>query len=155
MRLYQVKAKNTVRVFKDLYDAIDYRDSLDAHYVNNVEFKDIVDANYPLKVTFEKGVYPMSTFIIDSWNSIMDSRYNPLSKIPHTGTRHMIMQVLAWMWVIVFTISTSTWAWIGANFIAHSLILGAIVITVGTFETAKRKPQYFGGFGRGNGGEHE
>lgn len=55
----------------------------------------------------------------------------------------------------MFTISTGTWAYIGANFIAHSLILGAIVITVGTFETAKRKPEYFGGLGRGNGGEHE
>ena len=129
------------RIFTDVYDAI--------------EFKDIVDANYPLKVTFEKGVYPMRSFIVNSWNAVMNSDYNPLSAIPHTGTRHMVMQVLAWMWVIVFTISTGTWAYVGINFIAHSLILGAIVITVGTFETAIRKPEYFGGFGRGAGGEHE
>ena len=129
------------RIFIDVYDAI--------------EFKDIVDANYPLKVTFEKGVYPMRSFIVNSWNAVMNSDYNPLSAIPHTGTRHMVMQVLAWMWVIVFTISTGTWAYVGINFIAHSLILGAIVITVGTFETARRKPEYFGGRGRGNGGEHE
>ena len=129
------------RIFTDVYDAI--------------EFKDIVDANYPLKVTFEKGIYPMRSFIVNSWNAVMNSDYNPLSAIPHTGTRHMVMQVLAWMWVIVFTISTGTWAYVGINFIAHSLILGAIVITVGTFETAKRKPEYFGGFGRGAGGEHE
>jgi len=129
------------RIFTDVYDAI--------------EFKDIVDANYPLKVTFEKGVYPMRSFIVNSWNAVMNSDYNPLSAIPHTGTRHMVMQVLAWMWVIVFTISTGTWAYVGINFIAHTLILGAIVITVGTFETARRKPEYFGGLGRGNGGEHE
>ena len=129
------------RIFTDVYDAI--------------EFKDIVDANYPLKVTFEKWVYPMRSFIVNSWNAVMNSDYNPLSAIPHTGTRHMVMQVLAWMWVIVFTISTGTWAYVGINFIAHSLILGAIVITVGTFETARRKPEYFGGLGRGNGGEHE
>jgi len=129
------------RIFIDVYDAI--------------EFKDIVDANYPLKVTFEKGVYPMRSFIVNSWNAVMNSDYNPLSAIPHTDTRHMVMQVLAWMWVIVFTISTGTWAYVGINFIAHSLILGAIVITVGTFETARRKPEYFGGLGRGNGGEHE
>ena len=129
------------RIFTDVYDAI--------------EFKDIVDANYPLKVTFEKGVYPMRSFIVNSWNAVMNSDYNPLSAIPHTGTRHMVMRVLAWMWVIVFTISTGTWAYVGINFIAHSLILGAIVITVGTFETARRKPEYFGGLGRGNGGEHE
>jgi hypothetical protein len=135
------RERKVVQYFGDVYDAID--------------FKDVVDAHYPLKVTFEKGVYPVRSFIVDSWNAVMNSEYNPLSAIPHTGTRHMIMQVLAWMWVIVFTISTGTWAFIGANLIAHSLLLGAIVITVGTFETAKRKPEYFGGFGRGNGGEHE
>ena len=37
----------------------------------------------------------------------------------------------------------------------HTLLLGAVAVTVATFETAKRKPEYFGGFGRGNGGEHE
>jgi len=129
------------RIFIDVYDAI--------------EFKDIVDANYPLKVTFEKGIYPMRSFIVNSWNAVMNSDYNPLSAIPHTGTRHMIMQVLAWMWVIVFTVVTGTWAWVGINFIIHTLLLSAIVITVTTFETAKRKPEFFGGFGRGAGGEHE
>ena len=135
------KNQKVVRYFTDVYDAIDFRD--------------IVDANYPLNVTFEKGVYPVRSFIVDSWNAVMNSEYNPLSAIPHTGTRHMIMQVLAWMWVIVFTVVTGTWAWVGINFIAHTLLLGAIVVTVATFETAKRAPQYFGGLGRGNGGEHE
>ena len=42
--------------------------------------------------------------------------------------------------------------------IAHLCIIAAVVVTVATFETAKRKPQYFDGFGsngRGDGGEHE
>ena len=33
---------------------------------------------------------------------VMDSGRNPLSNIPDMNTRHMIMQVLAWMWCIVF-----------------------------------------------------
>jgi len=46
--------------------------------------------------------------------------------------------------------------WAGVfSMMLHTLLLGAIAITVATFETAKRKPQYFGGFGRGRGGEHE
>jgi len=43
----------------------------------------------------------------------------------------------------------------GVSAIIHALILAGIFTTVGTFETAKRRPQYFGGLGRGNGGEHD
>jgi formate hydrogenlyase subunit 3/multisubunit Na+/H+ antiporter MnhD subunit len=43
----------------------------------------------------------------------------------------------------------------GISVIAHALLLAGIFVTVGAFETAKRRPQYFGGLGRGNGGEHE
>jgi len=35
------------------------------------------------------------------------------------------------------------------------LLIAGVFITAGVFETARRKPQYFGGLGRGNGGEHE
>ena len=62
------KSYKIVKYFDDRFDAID--------------FKDIVDANYPLQVTFEKGVYPVQTFIVNSWNTIMDHKMNPLSKIP-------------------------------------------------------------------------
>jgi hypothetical protein len=34
-------------------------------------------------------------------------------------------------------------------------VIAGVFITFGTFETAKRKPNYFGGLGRGNGGEHD
>tara|TARA_B100000085_G_scaffold172970_1_gene157492 strand:+ start:1215 stop:1373 length:159 start_codon:yes stop_codon:yes gene_type:complete len=43
----------------------------------------------------------------------------------------------------------------GISAILHALIIAGIVVTVATFETAKRAPQYFGGLGRGAGGEHE
>tara|TARA_R110000823_G_scaffold267991_1_gene387961 strand:+ start:309 stop:467 length:159 start_codon:yes stop_codon:yes gene_type:complete len=43
----------------------------------------------------------------------------------------------------------------GISAAAHAIVIAGIFITLGVFETAKRKPQYFGGFGRGNGGEHE
>ena len=135
------KNQKVVRYFTDVYDAIDFRD--------------IVDANYPLKVTFEKGVYPMRTWIMNNWNLVMDDKRNPLSAIPDTSTRHMIMQVLAWMWCIVFGFIVGSWTLFGISAMLHLVLLAAIAITVGTFETAKRKPEYFGGFGRGAGGEHE
>ena len=97
----------------------------------------------------------MRKFIVNSWNAVMSSEHNPLRNIPDLGTRHMIMQVLAWMWCIVFAIIVgSMWAGV-VSMMIHTLLLGAVAVTVATFETAKRKPEYFGGFGRGNGGEHE
>jgi ABC-type polysaccharide/polyol phosphate export permease len=85
----------------------------------------------------------------------MDHRKNPLSNIPDFATRHMIMQVLAWMWCIVFGIIVSS-MWAGVISMAlHMILLAAIAITVATFETAKRKPQIFTHGLRGQGGEHE
>jgi len=98
----------------------------------------------------------MNRWIVDCWNVVMDHEKNPLSNIPDFSTRHMIMQVLAWMWCIVFAIIVGS-MWAGVfSMILHTLLLGAIAITVATFETAQRKPNIFGNYsGRGNGGEHE
>ena len=135
------KNYRVVEIVHNVYDAI--------------EFKDIVDANYPLKVTFEKGVYPMRTFIVNGWNTIMDHNMNPLSNIPDLGVRHVVMQGLAWMWCIIFSMSVGSILVFQISAIAHALVIAGVFITFGTFETAKRKPNYFGGLGRGNGGEHE
>lgn len=135
------KNAKVIRIFYNVYDAI--------------EFKDIVDANYPVKVTFEKGVYPVRTAIVNWWNVIMNHNANPLRHIPDLQTRHVVMQFLAWMWCIIFSMSLGSITVFGVSAVAHALLIAGIVVTVGTFETAKRKPQYFGGLGRGNGGEHE
>ena len=98
----------------------------------------------------------MSNFIVDNWNLVMDHNKNPLRNIPSLPVRHMLMQVLAWMWVIVFTIASGTWAYAGINAIVHTALIAGIVVTVAIFETAKRKPNVFGPYnGRGKGGEHE
>ena len=125
------KDKKVVRAFIDLYDAIDFRDSVDAHY--------------PLKVTFEK-VIDMREFIYDSWNGVMNMDRNPLRHIPDLSTRHMVLQILAWMWCIVFSFYVGSFVAFGISAIAHIFLLAAIVITVGTFDTARRKPNFFSNF---------
>jgi len=85
----------------------------------------------------------VSKFVYDSWNSVMDHDRNPLKNIPHLNTRHMIMQVLAWMWCIMFSMYFSSMWIFGITAIAHIFILAAITVTVAAFETAKRKPQFF------------
>jgi len=67
----------------------------------------------------------------------------------------MVMQVLAWMWCIIFGMSVGSVTVFGVSAVAHALLIAGVFITVGVFETAKRKPNYFGGLGRGGGGEHE
>ena len=93
--------------------------------------------------------------MIKLYNLIMDSKHNPLSYIPDTNTRHMVMQLLAWMWCIIFGMSVGSVTVFGISAIAHALLITGVFITAGVFETARRKPTYFGGLGRGNGGEHE
>ena len=93
--------------------------------------------------------------IKQTWALVMDSEKNPLRHIPDINTRHMVMQVLAWMWCIIFSMYIGCIAAFGISASIHALLIAGIFITLGTFETAKRRPQYFGSLGRGNGGEHE
>ena len=97
----------------------------------------------------------MKKYIYDMWCLVMDHNKNPLKNIPNTATRHMIMQILAWMWCITFGMIVGSWYAVGVSLIGHFLFLGAVGITVATFETAKRKPQVFITGLRGRGGEHE
>ena len=81
----------------------------------------------------------MRQFIYDSWNGIMNANMNPLKHIPHHNTRHMILQVLAWMWCIAFSSYFASMWIFGMTTLAHIILLSAIAITVGTFETARRQ----------------
>lgn len=85
----------------------------------------------------------MREFIYDSWNGIMNADVNPLKHIPDTNTRHMVLQVLAWMWCIVFSMYVGSIFVMGVTMIAHVMFLAAIVITVATFETAKNNSNSF------------
>ena len=85
----------------------------------------------------------MREFIFNSLNMIMDDRRNPLSNIPDMQTRHVVMQLLAWMWCIIFSISIGSMTVFGVSALAHSLFIGGLIFTVATFETAKRKPATF------------
>ena len=71
----------------------------------------------------------MRKFVYDSWNSVMDADKNPLRHIPDTNTRHMILQVLAWMWCIVFSLYVGSFWVMGVSMIGHALLLSLIHIS--------------------------
>lgn len=88
-------------------------------------------------------IFKMREWVYDCWNSVMDMDRNPLRHIPDLQVRHMVLQILAWMWCIVFSFLVGSFWAFGISTIAHVFLLGAIAVTVGTFETAKRKPNAF------------
>ena len=88
----------------------------------------------------------MRQFVYDAWNGVMNAETNPLRHIPDTNVRHMVLQVLAWMWCIVFSMYVGSFWIMGVSMIAHAIVLAAIVITVATFETARRNPNFFDNF---------
>ena len=85
----------------------------------------------------------------------MDSRYNPLVNIQEVATRHLVMQMLAWMWCTIFSMWMGSMLLFGVSAAIHSILIAGVFITTLTFEAAEAKPEYFGTFGRAVGGEHK
>ena len=96
-------------------------------------------------------------FIKKLWSSIMDPNVNPLSNITNLKVRHMVMQILAFMWSGVFSLYIVDSIFVfGITSIAHVLFIAAIFITAFVFNTAKNRPQIYDlkSF-RGKDGEHD
>lgn len=85
----------------------------------------------------------MTKFIYDNWNLIFDHRYSPLKNIPDVHVRHMVLQVLAWMWVIAFSVMIGSWSGFIVSALGHIAILTALTVTVATYRVADKKPQIF------------
>ena len=73
----------------------------------------------------------------------MNAKHNPLRNIQDLQVRHLALQALAWMWCVAFSVMVGDFMFFGTSVVAHAALIIAIVITVATFETAKRKPQSF------------
>jgi len=86
----------------------------------------------------------MRQFVVQSWNSVMDAEHNPLKNIPDLMVRHMVMQILAFMWSSVFAIMVinSITAFMYSA-IGHVIFVAAVVITVATFKVAETNPGAF------------
>ena len=108
-----------------------------------------------ITLVLEKKATAMKQYVYDIWSSVMNHNKNPLRHIQNTATRHMFMQILAWMWCIAFGMIFGSWYIVGISLIGHLLFLGAVGITVATFETARRRPNVFAANLRGKGGEHD
>ena len=82
--------------------------------------------------------------VLHTYNLIMDSSINPLKNVKNLQVRHMVMQLLACMWSLIFGmyIVESIYAF-GISALVHSLLIVAIIITMAVFDTASRNPESF------------
>lgn len=80
----------------------------------------------------------MKQFILDTWDAVMDSRHNPLSHLD-LASQHYIMQVLGWMWSMVFSLSFLSIFHFGYVWVAHLLMIGGVAFTVSVFREAQKQ----------------
>ncbi|MDC3234466.1 hypothetical protein OBB02_00290, partial [Candidatus Puniceispirillum sp.] len=76
----------------------------------------------------------MKQLITNMWNVVMEHDHNPLKHIGDIQVRHMVLQILAWMWCVVFAVSTGSITVFGVSAVAHTLLIAGVVGTVATFE---------------------
>ena len=67
----------------------------------------------------------MRQFIVECWDGVMNLDFNPLKHIPDLQVRHMVLQILAWLWCIMFSLYFGSWVVMGITFAAHFLLIAA------------------------------
>lgn len=80
----------------------------------------------------------MKEFIVGSWDAIMDSGKNPLRHLD-LASQHYTMQVLGWMWSMVFSLSFLSIFQFGYVWMAHLLVFGGVAMTVSVFKEAEKQ----------------
>ena len=79
----------------------------------------------------------MRTFVYNSWNAVMNHKKNPLKHIQDLQVRHLVLQILAWMWCIAFSLYFGSFVVFGYTAVAHFILILAVVVTVITFKKAE------------------
>ncbi len=85
----------------------------------------------------------MKQAVISMWNFIFDHERSPLRHIPDFTVRHMVFQMLGWMWAISFSIAIGSYTFLAVSMIGHFVLIGAAAITVATYATAATRPRLF------------
>lgn len=80
----------------------------------------------------------MQQFIVNTWDAVMDNERNPLSHLD-LATQHYLMQVLGWMWSMVFSLAFLSIYQFGYVWMAHLLVFGGCCMTVSVFREAQKK----------------
>ncbi len=85
----------------------------------------------------------MKNLIVYIWGYVFDHEVSPLRHIPDVTVRHMVLQILGWMWAIAFSIAIGSYTILAISLIGHAVLIAAAAITVATYATATKRPQTF------------
>ena len=79
----------------------------------------------------------MKQTIAEIWDAVMDNRHNPLRHLD-MASQHYLMQVLGWMWSMVFSLSFLSIFQFGYVWLAHLLLIAGVAMTVAVFRQAEK-----------------
>ena len=85
----------------------------------------------------------MKKLTVYIWGYLFDHEVSPLRHIPDVTIRHMVLQMLGWMWAIAFSIAIGSYTILAISLIGHAVLIAAAAITVATYATATKRPQTF------------
>lgn len=80
----------------------------------------------------------MKKFITSCWSVVMDNKHNPLRHLD-LASQHYFMQVLGWMWSMVFSLSFLSIYNFGLVWIAHLLVFSGAAFTVAVFRESEKQ----------------
>lgn len=80
----------------------------------------------------------MRESIVSVWDAFMDNRKNPLRHMD-LASQHYFMQVLGWMWSMVFSLSFLSILEFGVTWMLHIFGIGGIAMTVAVFKEAEKR----------------
>lgn len=79
----------------------------------------------------------MKKLFMESWDAVMTSERNPLRHMDE-ASQHYFMQILAFMWSMVFSLSFLSIFHFHMVWGAHILVLGGIFFTVAIFHEGEK-----------------
>jgi len=65
----------------------------------------------------------MQKTISSAWSFLFDHEVSPLRHIPHFNTRHMVLQLLGWMWAVAFSVALGSYTVFAVSVIGHAVRL--------------------------------
>ncbi len=85
----------------------------------------------------------MKNLVVRSWNFLFNHEVSPLRHIPDFQVRHLVLQLLGWMWAIAFSIAIGSYTVMAFSLLGHAVLIAAAAITVATYTAAAKRPQLF------------